>query len=326
MQLKSSVMDLENIETVLVDIEHCGQLELIRGDFTSEKMKKSKNFSAEFSLYKTIFEQIKPNVCFDVGANIGAYSAFFSKHCGQVYSFEPNPYVFDVLKRNAVRGDGNIHTFSYGLSDEAAELPLSIPLGWHTGSSSFAHDSASSSDGMYRTVLSRVESGDFVMKAEQIETLDFIKIDTEGFEANVLVGLERTIAKNKPVIALEWNSDVTRRGFIQHRIFEEMLSEYMCLGLGEYWDKILYSSVFSKIKRGVLKNIFHISHQDILQKFYFQHDYQMIFLFPQKYAGMVEQFSILPQGYRPKMLFAEAARIVPGSAQSLCPRPGPARA
>src|SRR5262249_15428375 len=62
-------------------------------------------------LYKEVFEvkayykhdiSIKPGDCvFDVGANIGLFTLFAHQQGARVYSFEPNPYVYEIMKLNS---------------------------------------------------------------------------------------------------------------------------------------------------------------------------------------------------------------------------------
>ena len=49
---------------------------------------------------------------------------------------------------------------------------------------------------------------------EIVNRIGFIKIDVEGHEAKVCLGLTETIRKNRPTIALEWNNDQTKNEYI----------------------------------------------------------------------------------------------------------------
>lgn len=58
---------------------------------------------------RTIVKSLKKDeVCLDFGANVGIYSQLFAKYKAAVYSFEPDPIPFKVLKEKA-KISKNIH-------------------------------------------------------------------------------------------------------------------------------------------------------------------------------------------------------------------------
>ena len=58
---------------------------------------------------------------FDVGANIGRASIFFSKQCRalRIFAFEPGPAAYECLKLNVELHGVNVLTFPCGLSDRS---------------------------------------------------------------------------------------------------------------------------------------------------------------------------------------------------------------
>lgn len=122
----------------------------------------------------------------DAGANIGIFSIFAAiKHKDStIYAFEPAPLTFEVLKENT-KYYNNIKAFSSGLGEKEKKSFVII-----TDHSSANHIG---------------ESGIPV----DIKTIDgfnipvnFIKIDAEGYEANILDGATETIRKNRPVVVM----------------------------------------------------------------------------------------------------------------------------
>ena len=59
------------------------------------------------------------------------------------------------------------------------------------------------------------------MRSENVSNIDFIKIDVEGYELDVLVGGKETINKFKPTMLIEIN-DMTleRQGVNRQQIFD----------------------------------------------------------------------------------------------------------
>ena len=56
----------------------------------------------------------------DIGANIGLFTLFINEHCqdANVYSFEPSPVVYELLKINSEIYGSQVKTFNYGVSDK----------------------------------------------------------------------------------------------------------------------------------------------------------------------------------------------------------------
>ena len=89
-------------------------------------------------IYQEIFERqaylrhgitIKDGDCiFDVGANIGLFTVFANKVAKQprVYSFEPNPAVYEILHANAALYGSDVRVFNCGLSNEAKRTPFTF--------------------------------------------------------------------------------------------------------------------------------------------------------------------------------------------------------
>jgi len=132
----------------------------------------------------------------DIGANTGQHSVYFAKLCGasKIILFEPIPITCKILKENirlnnldAVADPTHL---GFGLSDKPSRANFSIYVSNLGGT-----ELRESTDGDIQTI-----TGDSVLAGQQV---DFIKIDTEGFEMKVLSGLARTIAESKPTIFVE---------------------------------------------------------------------------------------------------------------------------
>jgi amino acid adenylation domain-containing protein/non-ribosomal peptide synthase protein (TIGR01720 family)/FkbM family methyltransferase len=65
---------------------------------------------------------------FDVGANIGLFALFASRYIGRgkVYAFEPNPFVFELLRLNCSLYGVNAEVFNYGLAAEEKEADFTF--------------------------------------------------------------------------------------------------------------------------------------------------------------------------------------------------------
>jgi FkbM family methyltransferase len=141
----------------------------------------------------------KNSVVLDVGSNIGNHTLFFSNvlNAKKVYSFEPQKYVFNILKKNVKINhlDQSVELFNLALGESSSNKNIYIPkkklLRLNFGCARIID----SEKGQTR-VLPLDE-----MKIK--EKIDFIKIDTEGFEDKVLNGAKKTIEDDKPIVWIE---------------------------------------------------------------------------------------------------------------------------
>ncbi len=141
----------------------------------------------------------------DIGANIGNHSLRFSKFSRVVYSFEPNPIVCDRLVANIQLNDAlNIKVRTFGLGMDDAVLPFFAPTSdtsfGNMGTGTFVLAEAPN-DAKYMEL--QIRNGDAVVKEESPGRIDAIKIDVQGFETDVLIGLAKTIGEHFPVIWFE---------------------------------------------------------------------------------------------------------------------------
>jgi FkbM family methyltransferase len=142
-------------------------------------------------------------ICFDIGANIGYYTLHLSRivgNTGRVFAFEPTTWAFQKLQRNLSLNDPeNITIERLALSDsEEFEKPLegfAFQASWPIDKSS--QGNVSSGDTANFTTLDRY------IKDNDIESLDFVKIDVDGYEEKVLKGGKSTIERFRPYILIE---------------------------------------------------------------------------------------------------------------------------
>nr|WP_166180529.1 FkbM family methyltransferase [Altererythrobacter segetis] len=136
----------------------------------------------------------------DVGANEGMITLLGSRlvgDTGKVMSFEPNPVPREILQRNLRRnGITNVELHACGLGDEDGELQLFVPCA-NSGEGSFTAP-ATASEGHSSPCPVRI--GDSILQGRAPK---LIKIDVEGFEAHVLLGLRRTLERVRPMIVME---------------------------------------------------------------------------------------------------------------------------
>jgi FkbM family methyltransferase len=139
---------------------------------------------------------------FDIGANIGQHSLFMSLYADQVHSFEPYWVVSQKLERHVELNEiGNIQLHKVGLSNQQEELDFYAPTGRNQGIGSF--DAGTVSKGNKNLGKLALVRGDDYLAQNKRQDIALLKIDVEGFEKNVVVGLGDTLRKSRPVIVVE---------------------------------------------------------------------------------------------------------------------------
>jgi FkbM family methyltransferase len=153
------------------------------------------------------------DICFDIGANIGVYSMVFSELSGNslnVHAFEPVPHIRKRLMLNAkLNGFYDIHVNNFALGAKQETLDMfQVKEGiFRGGTSSFLknenYETLSAEAFEAKTV--EVKPLDLYVSENKLEQIDFLKIDVEGFEWNVLRGALNTLSKFKPSILMEYD-------------------------------------------------------------------------------------------------------------------------
>lgn len=143
------------------------------------------------------------DVVLDIGANIGCTALLFGEFVKLVYAFEPSPTTYALLERN-VRKSGlqNIILQNIGLGAESAECSLTFSASNRSGG--FVSDNVQTSGGHISERII-IRPLDEMTKTLNITHLEFIKIDVEGFEGQVLRGAKQTLSAFKPIVVLELN-------------------------------------------------------------------------------------------------------------------------
>jgi FkbM family methyltransferase len=167
---------------------------------------------------KTFRKWIKPgDTVVDVGGLIGDHTVPYAQIVGPeglVLAFEPNPPAFECLKHNTSPYPW-VDIYDMGLSDH--QDVLFIVPNENVGASHLTDR------GEGETIA--VETLD----SFRLDRLDFIKIDVEGMEIDVLDGALETINRCRPIILVEVAIHQERYGRSQNHLFawiESHLTDY----------------------------------------------------------------------------------------------------
>lgn len=158
----------------------------------------------------------------DIGANIGLFSLFVMSRCKnpKIYAFEPAPVVYDLLKANCDAYGSNVRAVNFGVSDK----PKTATFTFYEKSSVFSgfHPDETEDREAIQTVVRnmlesksvpgesvdeyvseltagrlrrrtqecRLTSVSDIIRENQIDKIDLLKIDAEKSELDIIKGIE----------------------------------------------------------------------------------------------------------------------------------------
>lgn len=148
--------------------------------------------SSYFMVSRLLKQGMAPRTVVDVGANAGQFAVAAAKLFPNVnvHSFEPVPQTFEELEKN-VLGLGNVSVYPLALGGEAGEIVFHVNEHSHSSSAlplAEAHREAFPEAREAREVSIRVSTLDAVFESVELRGPVLLKLDVQGFEAQVLRG------------------------------------------------------------------------------------------------------------------------------------------
>jgi FkbM family methyltransferase len=189
----------------------------------------SDSLSGEKNLLEIILSKYTEPVIFDVGANIGNYSNSIKSLSpnSSLYSFEPHPKTFEILKTDSQKFGYNAYNLALG--KEISKLML-YDYEQHSEGTEHASLFKETFENFYKEKVISYEVDvitlDQFIKDNEIVNINLLKIDTEGNDYNVLLGAKESLVNDKiDLIHFEFNAmNVYSRVFF--RDFFDLLNKY----------------------------------------------------------------------------------------------------
>jgi len=249
-------------------------------DYIGRKMMRY-GFFDHMGLYyiEKILASLSNPIVFDVGANIGNHSLIMSRLSKMVYLFEPQKHIVELLQSVQDHNQiANWKIFNVGLSNETCQISLYQNKDGNNGKTTFVPELKSLE---YSIEPMQVYRGDEIIKNENLPHVDFIKIDVEGLEAEVIAGLQQTITTFRPILMVEWNNEYTKLKFAEYDLFNQLFSDYVTKAIvdrGHYsnWYKksLKWRQFFSRKK--IKKENW------MIEEFHKEFDYEHILFIPKE--------------------------------------------
>lgn len=143
----------------------------------------------------------RPGMSFlDIGANVGYYTALaMSRGRGRsrVIAMEPDPESFLYLKKTVLANGGPTEIcVNKAAADRAGAMTLYVSADNRGDNRLYDNDFRSG------TCTVDAVTVDDLLDSLRVETVDFIKMDVQGYEGHALRGMQRTIRSSRSLILL----------------------------------------------------------------------------------------------------------------------------
>ena len=149
----------------------------------------------------------------DIGANTG-YFSLLAVACGagRVLAIEPTSATYNALKKNIALNGFHVETARVALSDRTGTAQLNVNVRGKDGLNTLG-DATHPQAQIAGTEVVQLSTLDEILAERGVSKVDFLKIDTEGAELQILRGASQLLSRHDaPMILFESNPD-TARGF-----------------------------------------------------------------------------------------------------------------
>ena len=171
----------------------------------------------DFILKQFLSESLPAPLIFDVGANVGMTATRFKKLFpeSRLYCFEPVPSTCSALSSNLSKlKNVSVYNLALGASEEVRQIFLREDTQWNSLVPEINEYLRQQDCQAVEVTVSTIDS---FIEANSIQKIDLLKIDTEGYETEVLKGAKCAFERGAiDAILLEVGFD---RSQLQHSYY-----------------------------------------------------------------------------------------------------------
>lgn len=172
--------------------------------------------------FDSVVNKIKEaRVILDVGANIGSTALMFARlnPNAVIYAFEPHNVTYKRALRNiSINKFKNIELIQKGLGEQPRVVKLYEVAENNPGANRILEEGND-----YPSTEIEIDTIDNIVRQKNLATVDFIKMDVEGYEFSVLKGAINTLLKYHPVLHIELDNGNLQ----QHNLTANMLLNFL---------------------------------------------------------------------------------------------------
>lgn len=169
--------------------------------------------SSELLMFKTheplttklLSKEIKKGMtCLDVGGNIGYYTLLESDIVGdegKVIAIEPSPPNFEYLQKNLeIHKRKNINAFNFAAADKDGVVNFLV---YRESNGSFTIPDGETTNLPGEIIKVKAKRLDTFLEEINLNHIDFVRMDVEGYESHIIQGMTNTINNSKPMFQIE---------------------------------------------------------------------------------------------------------------------------
>jgi FkbM family methyltransferase len=143
------------------------------------------------------------SIVIECGCHIGTHTVKLAKLCKKIYGFEPMPNTNKVLNMNiGINKITNATILNFGVSSEPGKTSFLWVSDGNPGSAGLDNNPMGK-PAFSKKIEEKIDVSLTTIDSLNLEKVDFIKIDVEGYESLVIKGAMETIKRCKPVITME---------------------------------------------------------------------------------------------------------------------------
>ena len=149
-------------------------------------------------LFCLILQIIKPKVIWDIGANTGTYGIIAKAISpdSSIYFFEPLTKAIEIIKANCEANNFKLNILNIALGDYNGVGELFLPKGKNITYGVTVNKNTVNNKLSFDKLFIQVKRADTLINNNNIEKPDFIKMDVESYEPNVLRGFGSILPLN----------------------------------------------------------------------------------------------------------------------------------
>jgi FkbM family methyltransferase len=169
----------------------------------------------EYELLQSLIKSLPKNfTAIDVGANIGTVVWQLAQKAGRLYAFEPMPQLAAIINDSAAYNQfTKLHLYTKAAGSKAGFVQM------------VDNENSSVINSTCDEIGVTIEVTTLDMEFSDYDRIDFIKVDVEGFEWEVLQGAVDILKKHRPILLIELHTFFLKNFNVDYKTVIDFLEQ-----------------------------------------------------------------------------------------------------